>query len=135
MMKIKINLNGGFLPRRSHYDDAGADCYSRENTTIEPGQTVKLDLGWSIEIPYGFTGFLMPRSSLASKGIVAIYTPIDSGYRGNVWAMLHNQSDQPYTVCVLERICQLVIVPIVPAEFVYELEGTRGNGGFGSTGI
>lgn len=133
-MKIKINSTGGLIPKRAHYDDAGADVYSPINVDVPAGATIKINLEWSIEIPYGFTGFLMPRSGLASKGIVAVYTPIDAGYRGPVYAMIHNQSNETYTIKVMERICQLVIVPVVAADFVDANESTRGIGGFGSTG-
>lgn len=135
-MKVKIKkiLADVKLPHRAHYNDAGADVYSPANFTINPGKVVKIDLGWSIEIPDTYMGLLMPRSGLASKGIVTYYTPIDSGYRGPVTAMLYNSTNEPFTIAAGERICQLVITPVLIADFVEDFGQERGVGGFASTG-
>ena len=136
-MKIKITkLNeNAILPVRKNYNDAGADVAVMKDFDIWRHEIAKIPLGWSIEIPDGFTGLLMPRSSLASDGVIAQFTPIDSGYRGEVYAMLHNTTEEFRIFKAGDRICQLVIVPVVLADFVEDLENTRGIGGFGSTGL
>lgn len=136
-MKIKINklTPEAALPHRKHYNDAGADVYLNDDVMISPGQIKKIPLGWSIEIPDGFMGLLMPRSSMAARGFVATYTPIDPGYRGEVSLMVHNTTSDDVGLFIQgERLAQLVIVPVVYANFVTELEEARGVGGFGSTG-
>jgi dUTP pyrophosphatase len=136
-MRIKINKlnNNAYMPVRKNYNDAGADVAIMKRVVLRPNEVQRVPLGWSIEIPDGFTGLLMSRSSLTVKGCVSLYTPIDSGYRGEVSVVLHNTQN---TYCIFERgdrVCQLVIMPIILAEFVTELENTRQSGGFGSTGL
>lgn len=135
-MKIKINrlTDTAILPQRKYYNDAGADVYIQDDIMVDAGMTKKIPLGWSIEIPDGFMGLLMPRSSLAARGYVSVYTPIDSGYRGEVSLMLHNNTDGAVVFVPGERIAQLVIVPVILATFVTEIGNERGEGGFGSTG-
>ena len=77
----------------------------------------------------------MPRSGLNSKGITILYSPIDSGYRGCLYANVYNTTDIPVTFNPGDRIGQLVIVPCVIANYVWELGDERGEDGFGSTGI
>jgi dUTP pyrophosphatase len=82
-------------------------------------------------------GLLLPRSSCAQEGWSVESPPIDSSYRGEIHAMLHNRGQKTWRINTGDRIVQLVIVPclqIVP-EFVSELSSTeRGANGFGSTG-
>ena len=94
----------------------------------------------SIAIPEGYYGRIAPRSSLAAKhGLDVGAGVIDSDYRGLVGVVIFNHSDHDYTVSHGDRIAQLIITPYKSPEFVqlyHELEETtRGNGGFGSTGV
>lgn len=136
-MKIKIlkfdeNVK---LPKRAHYNDAGADVFSSGDYLLMSGQTAKIPLGFGLEIPDGMMGLIFPRSGLSSKGIVCELPPIDSGYRGEVHAVVTNCSNERYEINKGDRIGQLVIMPILIAEFS---EGggmdSRGIGAFGSTG-
>ncbi len=68
------------------------------------------------------------------KGLVCELPPIDSGYRGEIHAILSNVSSQPHTVSKGSRIGQLVITPVIIADFVTDLGTERGTRGFGSTG-
>lgn len=121
---------------------AGADLYSLkgENITIEPGATVLIHTGISMEIPVGTVGLIFARSGLATKRGLAPANKvgvIDSDYRGEIMVALHNHSDKVATVEGGERVAQIAIVPFIKAEFsvVDELTSTdRGDGGFGSTG-
>ena len=79
-MKVKIIDFGGKIPTRSHYNDAGADVYSLKDYVLWPGQNITVPLGFGLELPDGWGGFVFPRTSLSSKGITCDLPPIDSGY-------------------------------------------------------
>lgn len=139
-MKIKV-IDFGYekLPFRAHENDAGADVHAcfHDGTAkrVGPGETIKVPLGMGICLPDGYAAFVFPRSGLSSKGIVCELPPIDSGYRGEIHAIVTNCSESTHIVRQGDRIGQLVIVPIVVADFVKEFEGEeRGTNGFGSTG-
>ena len=136
-MKIKLidfGINENRKPYRPHGNDAGADVYMPYDCTLQPGEIAKIPLGFGIEVPDGFAGFVFPRSSMAVKGLVCELPPVDSGYRGEIHAILSNVSNQPHTLSKGARIGQLVITPVVIADFVTELGEQRGIGAFGSTG-
>jgi dUTP pyrophosphatase len=97
--------------------------------------------GFAIAIPEGYGGFVLPRSGLAAKhGVTCINAPglIDAGYRGEVMVALVNlDPTQDYEVKKGDRIAQLVVLAVPPAQFttVEELPSAeRGAGGFGSSG-
>ena len=84
---------------------------------------------------------ILPRSGLGHKhGIVLgnLVGLIDSDYQGQLMVSAWNRSDTPYTIAPLERIAQLVVVPVVQASFNvvsdFALVSARGEGGYGSTG-
>lgn len=134
-MKVLIKDNGMYkAPCRKHDNDCGADVYSPKDVTIRPHDTTKIDLGFSIDIPAGYGAFIFPRSGLSGKGIVCELPPIDPLYSGNVHAIVTNLNTVEYQIKAGDRIGQLVIVPVVIADFVTERGPERGVGGFGSTG-
>lgn len=139
-MKVKV-IDFGYekLPMRAHANDAGADvhvCFHDcKNVIIGPHVTVKVPLGLGLVLPDGYMACVYPRSGLASKGIVCELPPIDSGYRGEIHAIVSNLSDKPYEICNGDRIGQLVITPVVVADFITEDIKERGTGAFGSTGV
>lgn len=133
-MKIKIKDNGMYsIPKRAHVTDVGMDVYSPIDIVIHSNETESIDLGFSLEIPNGYGGFICSRSSLSSKGLICDIPPIDPSYTGNIHAIIHNTSNKDYKIHKGDRIGQLVIIPIVIVDFVNELD-SRGNGSFGSTG-
>lgn len=134
-MKIKL-INFGYKskPYRAHENDAGADVYANDKHVVFPHSTTKVPLGFGLELPDGYAAYIFPRSGLASRGIVCELPPIDSGYRGEVHAIVSNLSDEPYQIHEGDRVGQLVIMPIVVAEFIdYDIK-ERGDGAFASTG-
>lgn len=135
-MKIKV-INFGYqnLPMRAHANDAGADVYSMKRTVIFPQETVKIPLGLGLILPDGYMACVYPRSGLSAKGIVCELPPIDSGYRGEIHAIVTNCSDKPFQIEVGDRIGQLVITPVVVADFITDDIEERGTGAFGSTGV
>lgn len=139
-MKIQV-INFGYdsLPIRAHDNDAGADvraCFKGKSyMTIRPHETVKIPLGLGLCLPDGYAAFVFPRSGLSSQGITCELPPIDSGYRGEIHAIVTNCSDEPFKINRGDRIGQLVITPVVLADFVVTMGSERGDNGFGSTGI
>lgn len=134
-MKIKlIDFGYKHAPYRAHENDAGADVYATNSVTILPGQVYKMPLGFGLELPDGYAGYIFPRSGLSSRGIVCELPPIDSGYRGEVHAIISNVGNDSYDIKADERIGQLVIMPVIIADFVTENIKERGTGAFASTG-
>lgn len=139
-MKVKV-INYGYekLPMRAHANDAGADVHvclhDADGVTIPPHATAKIPLGIGLILPDGYAAYVFPRSGLSSKGIVCELPPIDSGYRGEIHAIVHNGSNKEFDVNNGDRIGQLVITPIVIADFITEDIEQRGSNGFGSTGV
>ena len=128
------------MPARARADDAGLDLYAAGTTTIEPGGRALVPTGVALAIPPGYAGFVLPRSGLALRhGVTCLNTPglVDSGYRGEIKVLLVNHDRAAATIARGDRIAQLVIQRVEPAELIEvdELPGSeRGAGGFGSTG-
>jgi dUTP pyrophosphatase len=111
-----------------------------EKVIIEPGASVFVPTGLSMEIPKGYAGLIYARSGLACKRGLAPANKvgvIDSDYRGEFIVVLHNHGNSQQVIEHGERIAQLVITPVFTPGFVEvsELSDTqRSAGGFGSTG-
>lgn len=134
-MKIKlIDFGYKHAPYRAHENDAGADVYATKSVTIMPGQAYRMPLGFGLELPDGYAGYVFPRSGLSSHGIVCELPPIDSGYRGEIHAIITNCGNDSYDIKADERIGQLVIMPVIIADFITENIKERGTGAFASTG-
>lgn len=140
-MKIKIKKLFHEIKYELAYQTAGAsgfDCISTESRWMQPGERLKIPLGFAIEIPEGYEGQVRSRSGLSLRdGLVVIPGTIDSDYRGEVCAIIANLDYHEKQIKVGDRIAQFVIAPIVRAdfEFVSELSSSqRGQNGFGSTG-
>lgn len=127
-------------PRRAHPGDAAVDLYARDDTVLAPGRWKAIPTGVAVAIPDGYVGLVAPRSGLAvSSGISVVNGPgvIDSGYRGELKAVLINHSLEPVTLRRGDRVAQLLVVPAPEwsLEVVDDLEmSPRGEQGFGSTG-
>lgn len=137
-MKIKINRIAEDtdikFPVHTHYNDAGADVYTTFGETLKPHETRRIPLGFSLELPDGVMACVFPRSGMSLEGLVCELSPIDSGYTGEVHAIVTNLTDKLKKVPGGTRIGQLVVMPIVLADFVEQLGEERGDGAFGSTG-
>ncbi len=138
----KVNENAK-LPFRATEGSAGADLFAclDNDIVINPNERIMIPTGIAIELLYSGAGaFIFPRSSVSSRYGVSLANcvgVIDSDYRGEILVPLINHSDEPFTVHNGDRIAQIVIMPVIPADFVEteELSRTaRGVGGFGSTG-
>ncbi len=144
-LKILNSAIGDFFPMPQYATDgsAGLDlcaCISGP-MVINPGETHLIDTGIAVYIEDpSLAAMILPRSGLGHKhGIVLgnLVGLIDSDYQGPLMVSCWNRGEKTYMIEPGERIAQLVIVPIVQAQFeiVKEFEKTeRGHGGFGSTG-
>ena len=136
-MKIRLidfGVTKERCPFRPHENDAGADVFMPFDCKIKTGEIIKIPLGYGIEIPDDFAGYVFPRSSMALKGLICELPPIDSGYRGEIHAIISNVSNIQQTIKKGTRIGQLIIAPVVIADFVLETGKKRGTDAFGSTG-
>lgn len=144
-VKILDNRLGNDIPMPHYGTDGSAGLDLRacleETLTLQPGETKLIPTGMAVYIEdTGLAAMILPRSGLGHKhGIVLgnLVGLIDSDYQGELMVSCWNRGDQPFTMEIGERIAQLVIVPVVQAEFdfVDEFAATeRGAGGFGSTG-
>ena len=141
--KILNPKASNYEPKYSSPGSAGLDLRACiENIhTLNPGETFLIPTGISIYIKDpGYAGIILPRSGLGHKhGIVLgnLVGLIDSDYQGELLVSCWNRGDKVFIINPLERIAQLVIVPINQANFnlVNNFpESERGEGGFGSTG-
>lgn len=142
-MKIPVMPSDSMYPtpRFAHPGDAGADLAAAEAMTIASGDRALVSAGFSLAIPDGYAGLVLPRSGLAIRsGVTVLNAPglIDAGYRGEVKVALINHSDVDFEVAIGDRIAQLVIVAVSQPEYVEVdtlTDTSRGEGGFGSTGV
>ncbi|OHX11372.1 dUTP diphosphatase [Chromobacterium sphagni] len=131
------------LPAYATSGSAGLDLRAAidQDLTIAPGETHLIPTGLSIHLDNpGLAAMLLPRSGLGHKhGIVLgnLVGLIDSDYQGQVFVSIWNRGCEPFRLVPMERIAQMVIVPVVQVGFklVDDFEQSeRGSGGFGSTG-
>lgn len=138
-MKVKV-FDGGFLPKRAHFDDAGLDFRSPERFQIQPHDSYLLDLRVAVQLPIGCYGKMESKSGLMTqKGVVCAGGVIDSGFRGTIKVRMENHGDMPYLFERGDKVVQMVIHECVLAD-VEEVEhlddsvSGRGMSGWGSTG-
>lgn len=141
-LKFKRLSEKAVLPSFAHPTDAGMDLTAtRISTEInECGQlTLVYHTDLAVQIPEGYVGFLMPRSSVSKKSLILTNCVgvIDSGYRGEIMGKFRSTTDViPAVYKEGERFVQLVIIKLADIEPVEadELDPSdRGEGGFGST--
>ncbi len=131
------------LPHYATSGSAGLDLRACMDGPIvlAPGETQLIPTGLAVHLADpGYAALILPRSGLGHKhGIVLgnLVGLIDSDYQGQLMVSAWNRGQQPFELVPMERLAQLVIVPVVQAEFnvVDEFSSSqRGEGGFGSTG-
>ena len=131
------------LPHYATTGSAGLDLRACIDAPIllQPGETQLIPVGLAIHLADpGYAALILPRSGLGHKhGIVLgnLVGLIDSDYQGQLMVSAWNRGQQAFELAPMERLAQLVIVPVIQAEFnvVDDFETSeRGTGGFGSTG-
>jgi dUTP pyrophosphatase len=136
----RLNEN---MPAYATTGSAGLDLRAciNEAITIQPGETKLIPTGMAIHLENpAYAAMILPRSGLGHKhGIVLgnLVGLIDSDYQGQLFVSCWNRSQEAFVINPMERMAQLVIVPVVQASFTVVDEfnaSERGEGGFGSTG-
>jgi dUTP pyrophosphatase len=143
-MQIKvINTSQHPLPTYETTASAGVDLRANltETITLKPLERTLVKTGVFLEIPEGYEAQVRPRSGLAlKKGVTVLNSPgtIDADYRGEVGVILINLSNEDFVIENGERIAQLVFAKVEQAQWLEVKtlsDTTRGEGGFGSTGV
>ncbi len=131
------------LPQYATPGSAGLDLRACIETpiTLKPGDTTLISSGIAIHLgDPKYAAIVLPRSGLGHKhGIVLgnLVGLIDSDYQGQIFVSVWNRGQAEFTIQPMERIAQMVVVPVLQVEFnavADFVESTRGDGGFGSTG-
>ena len=138
-----INKSGHELPSYETIASAGMDLRANivESITLKPLERTIVKTGLFIELPIGYEAQVRPRSGLAAKkGVTVLNSPgtVDADYRGEIGVILVNLSNEDFVIENGERIAQLIIAKHERAEWIEVTELTetsRGEGGFGSTGV
>jgi len=147
MRKLEVRILDerirGMLPHYATAGAAGLDlraCIEKE-IVLNAGDSRLVPTGIAIHVgDPGYAAMILPRSGLGAKsGIVLgnLVGLIDSDYQGPLMVSLWNRGQAPFTVQPLDRIAQLIVVPVVQVEFEVVQDfaaSSRGAGGFGSTG-
>jgi dUTP pyrophosphatase len=140
ILDSRLNEN---MPAYATSGSAGLDLRAciNEAITIKPGETTLIPTGMAIHLANpAYAAMILPRSGLGHKhGIVLgnLVGLIDSDYQGQLFVSCWNRSQEAFVMNPMERMAQLVIVPVVQANFSVVAEfnaSERGEGGFGSTG-
>lgn len=127
------------VPLKKFPRDAGFDLTIPEDHVLPPGVPYRMDLEIVLQIPGGWYGQILGRSSVFQRGLSVHPGVIDSDYRGSVQLLVENRRDEPLQVRSGERLAQVLILPVPDVGMrritAAEIEPTRrGKGGFGSTG-
>ena len=142
-LRVLDERMAAFLPAYATRGSAGLDLRACLDAALvlQPGQATLIPTGLSIHIADpGLCALLLPRSGLGhTHGVVLgnLVGLIDSDYQGPLMVSCWNRGTEPFTIAPMERIAQMVIVPVVQATFRrVDAFGSsdRGSGGFGSTG-
>jgi dUTP pyrophosphatase len=147
MRKLEVKILDerirGMLPHYASAGAAGLDLRAclEKPLVLNPGESQLVPSGIAIHVgDPGYAAVILPRSGLGAKnGIVLgnLVGLIDSDYQGPLMVSLWNRGQSAFTIQPLDRIAQLVVVPVLQVEFEVVAEfaaSARGSGGFGSTG-
>lgn len=142
IVKFKKLNKDAIIPDYAHAGDAGMDLYSIQDDVIEPFSWKLIPTGLACELPQGTEGQVRSKSGIALKnGVFVLNTPgtVDENYRGEIGVVLYNlNAKEPFVIKKGQKIAQYVInsIEYVDTIEVEQLDTTsRGEGGFGSTGL
>ena len=137
-LKIKRVRPEAKLLSYSHAGDAGLDLCAATAATLAPGAVFAVPTGIQMAIPAGYVGLVWDKSGISLKGVHRLAGVVDAGYRGEVQVVLINLGREPFEIKVGMKIAQMLIQPVSTVSVVEtaDLDDTsRGEGGFGSTGL
>lgn len=136
-MKIQLLKNTTKLPQKSHLPDVGLDIFMPTSFCLKPLETKTIGLELALQIPEGFAGMLVPRSSISEKGLIIQTAIIDPDYTGEIHLIITNCSNNVVSIEAGMRVCSLVVYSVlnVRLEEVDALQETeRGKNCLGSSG-
>ena len=150
-IKVKKLHENAVIPEYAHATDSGFDLYTATETFLKPYSTSIAKTGLAFELPEGWGIMLRNRSGITVKGcpvitlnnhktvpVTVFIGTLDEDYRGEIGIMVRNDSEQSILIPAGTKLAQGVLEKVYQATFtlVEELsDTTRGNGGFGSTGV
>jgi dUTP pyrophosphatase len=137
-LKVKRIHPDAKIPVYGHPGDAGMDLYAVVDRTLAPGEVFAVPTGIQVAIPAGSVGLIWDKSGISLKGVHRLAGVVDAGYRGEVQVVMINLGKEPFAVLKGMKIAQMLIQPVTGVRIVESetLDGTsRGEGGFGSTGL
>jgi dUTP pyrophosphatase len=137
-LKIKTIHPDAKPPAYAHPGDAGFDLFSCVDLKLAAGEVQAVPTGIQMAIPVGHVGLVWDKSGISLKGVHRLAGVVDAGYRGEVQVVLVNLGREPYAVKKGMKIAQMLIQPVLTVEIMEAAElddTTRGEGGFGSTGL
>jgi dUTP pyrophosphatase len=126
------------LPVYGHPGDAGLDLFSVVDRGLAPGEAFAVPTGIQVAIPIGFVGLIWDKSGLSLKRVHRLAGVVDAGYRGEVQVVMINLGPDAFEIRKGMKIAQMLIQPVATVRVVESdnLDDTsRGEGGFGSTGL
>jgi len=137
-LKVKRIHPEAKLPVYGHPGDAGLDLYSVVDQELGPGDVFAVPTGVQVAVPPGHVGLVWDKSGISLMGVHRLAGVVDAGYRGEVQVVMINLGDGPFAVKKGMKIAQILVQPVVTVAVVEaeSLDDTsRGEGGFGSTGL
>jgi len=137
-IKVKRIHPEAKLPVYGHPGDAGLDLFSVADRDLAPGDVFAVPTGVQVAVPAGHVGLVWDKSGISLKSVHRLAGVIDAGYRGEVQVVLINLGAAPFAVRKGMKIAQLLVQPVAAVTVVEadSLDDTsRGEGGFGSTGL
>lgn len=137
-LKVKRIHPEAKIPCYGHPGDAGMDLFAVQDHVLMPGETWAVPTGIQVAIPEGHAGLIWDKSGISLKGVHRLAGVVDAGYRGEVRVVMVNLGREPFVIKAGMKISQMLIQPVALARIVEaeDLDDTsRGEGGFGSTGL
>ena len=140
-MQITVEMltEPGFFPSKAHSTDAGFDLKATVDCALPPFEAYPIPVGFKMKLPEGYEAQIRARSGMSIKGLQVANAPgtIDSGYEGEVKAIMYNATAIPIVITRGQKIAQMVIQKLPEIELIEGIvtkESERGEDGFGSSG-
>jgi dUTP pyrophosphatase len=137
-LKVKRIHPDAKIPVYGHPGDAGLDLFAVVDRLLGPGEAFAVPTGIQLAVPAGFVGLIWDKSGISLKAVHRLAGVVDAGYRGEVQVVMINLGKDPFPIKKGMKIAQLLIQPVAAVAVIESetLDGTsRGEGGFGSTGL
>ena len=137
-LKVKRIHPDAKLPIYGHPGDAGLDLFSVADRELASGEVFAVPTGVQVAVPPGHVGLVWDKSGISLQGVHRLAGVIDAGYRGEIQVVMINLGGTPFAIRKGMKIAQMLVQPVTSVTVVESdaLDDTsRGEGGFGSTGL